>query len=139
MKPIAFCVVMCLFTQNQAFPQQPVDPHNMHERIIAVVELVGAGTYADPKRPLFAPDSKDLHNPDGIHSYRWEASDDGRFAIVEFVARNRAALLPILNDPRVVRVFEKGRVKKSDNIEAVIRTFKRDSKLFEGAFAGSRP
>jgi hypothetical protein len=111
----------------------------MHERIIAIVPLIGAGTYADPRRPLFAPDSKDLHNPNGIHSYRWEASDDGRYAIVEFVARNRAALLPILNDARVVRAFEKGRVKKTDNIEAVLKTFKRDSRLFDGAAPGSRP
>ena len=101
--------------------------------------LIGVVTYANPRRPLFAPDSKDLHNPDGIQSYRWEATDDGRHAIVEFVARNRAALLPILNDPRVVRAFEKGRVKKSDNIEAVLKTFRKDSKLFEGAFARSRP
>jgi hypothetical protein len=85
----------------------------MHERIIAVVPLIGAGTYADPRRPLFAPDSKDLHNPNGIHSYRWEASDDGRHAIVEFVARDRAALLPILNDARVVRASRKAASTKA--------------------------
>ena len=35
--------------------QPKIDPANLHERVIAVVPMIGAGTYADPRRPLFTP------------------------------------------------------------------------------------
>ena len=62
----------------------------------------------------------------GIIGYTWVASDDGRSAIVELVAKNRAAFAAILADRgRVVRIYEKG---KSDpaTIERELRQFKRD-------------
>lgn len=35
--------------------KQQVDVANLHERLICVVRIIGAGTYDDPKRPMFAP------------------------------------------------------------------------------------
>ena len=70
--------------------QRRVDPKFRYDRVIAVVPFAGKGTPADPKRPQYAPwpPSKD---PNGILAFTYLPSDDGRLAIVEFVARNRAA------------------------------------------------
>jgi hypothetical protein len=53
-------------------------------------------------------------------------SDDGKYAIAELVAVDRAALLPILADraPGVL-VFEKGRAAGS-RIEAAVRQYRKD-------------
>ena len=55
-----------------------VDPQLTHERIIAIVPMVGAGTAKNPKHPLFS----DL---EGLTGFTAELSDDGRFVLVEFV------------------------------------------------------
>lgn len=110
-----------------ASAQNQVDSRNLHERVLAVVPLTGAGTYADPRRPIFAPtgvESKD----GGIIEYRWTPSDDGKYAVVEFVALDRKALQPILSDPRTVKAFEKGRAKK-DDIERELKIYRKDFSL----------
>jgi hypothetical protein len=106
--------------------QQRVDPANRYERVIAIVPLIGSGTHADPKRPMFTPARHDL-NPasrTGIVGFTHIASDDGKFALVEFTARTRAALQPILND-KSIQTFLKGRDKRQD-IEAALKKFKKD-------------
>ncbi|MGI8743447.1 MAG: hypothetical protein ACR2NN_12925, partial [Bryobacteraceae bacterium] len=35
--------------------QQKLDPRHMHERCYAVLPMIGTGTMADPRRPLYAP------------------------------------------------------------------------------------
>ena len=60
-------------------------------------------------------------------AYSHQLSDDGRFALVEFVARDRSAFQAILND-KTVTVFEKGRSKKAD-IEKALKLFKKDFDL----------
>jgi hypothetical protein len=70
-----------------ALRSQGVDLRHLHERMLAVVPLTGAGTYADPRRPLFAPSSTREGGESGILSYEWAPSDDGQYAIVEFVAK----------------------------------------------------
>jgi hypothetical protein len=60
-----------------AISQPRVDSRNLYERIIAVVPLTGAGTYADPRRPLFAPSPSD-QSADGIIEFFWQESDDGK-------------------------------------------------------------
>jgi hypothetical protein len=76
--------------------QPRVDLWASYERVIAVVPIVGAGTAADPRRPLFvpAPPTVRAAAPDrsGIIAFSWVMADDGRSAIVEFVARDRGAL-----------------------------------------------
>ncbi len=76
-----------------ATAQRKLDPGHNYERVLAVVPMTGAGTAADPRRPPHAPAKADAN---GIVSFSYQVSDDGRFAIVELVARSRAALAPIL-------------------------------------------
>lgn len=103
--------------------QHRVDPRNIYNRIICVVPFVGRGTPADPKRPLYAP-WPPSQDPNGILAFSFQPTDDGRLAVVEFVARNRAAFEPIFND-KSITVFEKGRVTRAD-IEGFIKQHRKD-------------
>jgi hypothetical protein len=87
--------------------------------------MVGQGTPADPKRPQYAP-WPPTPNPSwtAIVSYSHQVSDDGRFALVEFVARDRQAFEAIFKD-KSVKVFEKGKDKK-DDIDKELKKFKKD-------------
>ena len=83
---IAFCVLA-----GALFAQRNVGPGNGYHRVLAVVPLVGAGTDDDPKRPLLVPtpaeaaaDHVDGERPD-LLGYTMQVSDDGQFALVEFV------------------------------------------------------
>ena len=67
----------------------------------------------------------------GIIEYHWMPSDDGRYAVVEFVARDRKALAAILKDARTVKAFEKGKDKK-DDIERELKIYRKDFSLEEG-------
>ena len=94
-----------------ALAEQPVSRRNMHERVYAVVEMVGSGKPGDPRRPLYAPLPPSPGSPvraDGITGFTYVLSDDGKYALVEFVGRDRAAFREMLADPRV-KVFEKDR------------------------------
>ena len=106
--------------------QHRVDPRNTYHRIICVVPLVGTGTADDPRRPLYAPTAKSA-TPDGIIAFTQAPTDDGRFAIVEFVARNRKAFQAILADAGVTS-FEKG-VQTRSVIETALKRLKRDFDL----------
>jgi hypothetical protein len=44
-----------LLTAAAGLAQPRVDSGNLYERILAVVPMTGAGTFEDPRRPLFAP------------------------------------------------------------------------------------
>jgi hypothetical protein len=108
----------------------------MYERLLCIVPLVGKGTLDDPKRPMFAPAPRDVKPNDrsGIISWHFEPSDDGNFALVEFVAVDKATLRRIVspNAPGVA-VFERGKANKSD----VERAFKALKKNFDlERFAG---
>ena len=61
-----------------------------------------------------------------ILAYSWQLSDDGKSAIVEFVAADRKAFVEILNskDPKV-RLFEKGKNSK-DETESELKKQKKD-------------
>ena len=106
--------------------QHRVDPKNTYNRVIAVVGFTGKGTPADPRRPQYAPwpPSRD---PSGILAFSFVPSDDGKFALVELVARNRAAFQPLFND-KTITVFEKDRVDKA-RIEAALKAFRKDFRL----------
>jgi hypothetical protein len=90
--------------------------------------MIGAGTAEDPRRPQYAPrpalQGKDRTD---IIEYSYQISDDGRFAIVEFVARDRKAFLAILND-KTIKTFEKGKDNRAD-IERELKAFKKDFDL----------
>lgn len=106
--------------------QRHVDPRNSYSRVVAVVPLIGSGTAADPKRPKYAPWPAS-QDPNGIIGFVFEATDDGKSAVVEFVAQNHAALQTILGD-KTIRVFQKGAVSKSV-IEAAIQQVRKDFNL----------
>jgi len=131
-------------------PAQPRVPlQSQRERVIAIVPMTGAGTPDDPRRPLFAPTFKlppraDLNaklDPaqleslaNGIIEYSYELSDDGRFAIAVFAARDLRGLAPLLSSQRAdVKVFRKGKHTKEE-IETELRKIKRDfdANAFDG-------
>jgi hypothetical protein len=56
-----------------------------------------------------------------------QLSDDGKSALVEFVARDMSAFTAILGD-KSIKVFVKGKDKKGD-IEAELKKYKKDFDL----------
>jgi hypothetical protein len=121
---VGFSFLLFLAWPGQS--QQRVNPRNTYERLLCVVPMVGSGTPEDPRRPMYAPNPGPGERPsrDGILAFTYEQTGDGRFAIVEFVARDRAAFAEILADKSAeIQVFEKGRARKQD-IEAAFRLLK---------------
>lgn len=114
--------ITSLFAQNRGLDR------NTGHRVILVVPIIGAGTYADPKRPALIPAPKDDVRNGLIRSFSWERSDDGNFAIVELVGKDPQALQGFLADVRVVKAFENGKSKRGD-IETEIRKFKKNFSL----------
>jgi hypothetical protein len=116
----ALRVVVCLFAATcLGVAQQRVSPLNMYERVLAIVPLIGKGTAQDPIRPLYAPVPSFTSPPSrtGILGYTHVLSDDGKFALVEFVARDRSAFSAILADT-TIKVWLKGRDNRADAIAA---------------------
>ncbi len=134
---------VCLFTSLGLAGPRSVSGA-LYERIICVVPMVGAGTLDDPKRPMFAPvagqmpaerqkKSKGFADPPVIIGYRSVMADDGQTAIVEFVARDRAAFRPILqSNDASVRVFDPQKIA-ADTLLEQLRLLKKDFDL--SAFA----
>src|SRR5258706_10565440 len=104
-----------------------VDMRNTHHRVIAVVPIIGAGTPDDPRRPAYVlpPLRGKAPSRTGIIAFTWQASDDNKFALCEFVADNRAALAPILADKSITVIFEKSKAKKND-VGNALKQFKKD-------------
>jgi len=116
----AAAIAVCLSAMATTIYGQPrVDYRNLYERVLAIVPVVGTGTFADPKRPMYAPTPQQM-NPvsrTGIIAYTHVLSDNGRFALVEFVARDRSAFQSILADT-TIQVFLKGRDQREDAVAA---------------------
>ena len=118
--------------------QQRVDPRNMYERALCVVPMVGTGTPDDPRRPQYAPLPAAPGTPpsrDGIIAFSYQVSDDGNFALVEFVAVDRKAFKGVLADVNPnVKAFVKGQNQRAD-IETEFKKHKKDFSLdkFPGA------
>jgi hypothetical protein len=117
-------VVLLLLLSSLGWTQRKVDPRNTYQRLICVVPVTGAGTAADPKRPMYAPATTATASArqSGIIGYSQQLSDDGRYALVEFVARDRSAFAPILAD-KSIKAFVRGEAKRSD-IETEFRRYK---------------
>ena len=86
-------------------------------KLVVVTAMTGQGSWGDPRRPA-------LPAAEGVN-YRWVASDDGRWAIVDVeLARVTAEGLRALNETvagrgAAVKVFERGRGTKED-VEKVL-------------------
>ena len=115
---LALALVVCA--------QRRVDPRNSYNRVIALVPLIGSGTAADPKRPKYAPWPVS-QDPDGILGFVFEPTDDGKSAIVEFVAQNRTAFSVLLAD-KTIQVFQKGSASRPA-VESAIKQVRRDFNL----------
>ena len=102
-----------------------VGSRNAYERVLVIAPLIGKGTVADPKRPMYAPLATEMSDPKrtGIIGYTYQVSDDGKTALVEFVARDRSAFKGILGDI-TVKAFIKGKDKPKD-IEAEFKKYKK--------------
>ena len=88
---------------------------------MAIVPMVGAGTAQDPRRPLFAPIPGERS---AISGFTYQISDDGRSALVQFVARSRADFQSLLSAARAdVRVFERGKATL-DEVQTEFRKVK---------------
>lgn len=130
-----------------ACAQPRVDPRNLYHRIIVVVPFAGQGTQADPKRPQYSPAPQAAAVPQtasapeatatpgpavapaapAVIAYTHVLSDDGKYAIAEFVAKDMAAFQAILSDASL-KVFVKGRDSKA-TIEAAMRKYRKDFSL----------
>lgn len=114
-----------------ALGERRVDPQTLYFRLLCVMPLTGKGTLDDPKRPLHAPLPPlpgALPSRNGILAYAFEISDDGQFALVEYVARDRAAFRDILAETNPnVKIFEKSKHKR----DVVEKEFKKHKKNFD--------
>ena len=121
---LSLTLVVCLVCN--ASGQRSVDPRNLYERLLCVVPMTGSGSWTDPKRPMYAPSPAQMDSTSrtGIIGYTHVLSDDGQFALVEFVARDAAAFDQILAD-KSIKAFRKGKDKRED-IEAEFRKHKKD-------------
>jgi hypothetical protein len=109
--------------------QQRVDSLLSHERLLCIVPMVGAGKPDDPKRPAFAPrpGEADPKSRTAILGYTYRPSDDGQWALVEFVARDRAAFRNILADARS-KSFLRGKATRTQ-VETEFRKLRKDFDL----------
>jgi hypothetical protein len=123
-------VALLLLFMNALFAQNRVSPEMMYHRVWAVVPLIGSGKPDDPKRPMFVPAPAEQAakarkgDRSGIIGYSMQLSDDGNFALVEFVGATPADLKFIVNSQAPgVKAFERGTAKKED-IEAEFKKHK---------------
>ena len=113
--------------------------------------MIGAGTISDPKRPLFTPASgikpavpAASHSlamaarRAGIIAYHAQVSDDGKMALVEFVAPSLDDVQEILTTPDArVQLFRRGTQNKME-IEAAFRLLKKDFSFATFRMMGAR-
>ncbi len=115
MKVLLLLLVPALLFSQAQF--RKVDPTLTHERIVALVPMVGSGTGKDPKRPMFS----DLP---GLLGYTAELSDDGRLALVEFVVKDRSLL------DRVMSGAQRAVRKDSASKDSIYEEFKQLKRNF---------
>lgn len=79
-------IVLSVFAAT-LFAQRSVPPEYAYHHVWAVVPLIGTGTDADPRRPMLvpAPDQQPATERPDLLSYQMQLSDDGKWALVEFV------------------------------------------------------
>ena len=123
---VSLCYLVPVHAQQLSKPvvygKTTVDPYNTYHRVYAIVPMTGSGSSADPLHPLYAPGVLDINPSTGILAFTSMLSDDGKYALIEIVARQRLAFAKRQADPAVVS-FEKGTVPPS-TIEAAFAKHK---------------
>ena len=137
---LAVAAGLCL-SWSLTFGQMSHKPtaSDAHQHLYAIVPMIGLGTVNDPKRPMFTglPGAKIAlpiagHSTaitaqrTGIIGYHAQISDDGKSALVEFIAPSTTDFKDIVGtaDSRV-RLFQKGPQTKAE-VEAAFRVQKKD-------------
>lgn len=123
-------LVTCLLSV-QLFAQlsRNVDPRDRYYRVYAIVPFTGSGTASDPRLPKHAPvlgppgAAASQMSRGGILGWAMVESDDGKSALVEFVAADHSALNEILEDPSV-QSFEKGKFTQQQ-IQAAFQRYRK--------------
>jgi hypothetical protein len=129
---IGLTMMLCL-AGAVAQAQGPGVPHAGMERMIVVTPMIGAGTLADPRRPLGMPPEG---LPAGVESLSYVLSDDGKFAIVQVVSRKRlslttlAAAVAALPQGRDVATFAP-HLHSRDVVERALKLLKKDFRMEE--------
>ena len=116
--------------------QQRVDGRNLYERLFAIVPVTGKGTWADPKRPLLAPQPSAMGTSRaGIIAFHHVDSDDGQWALVEFVATTPAALKNVIAAANAAgataagaQFFERGKTT-TDQVQAAFQKLRKNFQL----------
>ncbi len=111
--------------------QHAVDPAQRYHRLICLVHLTGSGTQADPVRPehVPAPGAQPPSDRSGIIAWAFQITDDGKMAIVHYVAVDRKAFAAIFADTRPeVLIFEIGKDSRAA-IEAAMQRHKQGFSL----------
>ena len=120
---LSTCLPLNLKAQRTA-----VSPNVRYHRVIALVHLTGSGRGGDIIRPEYVSNSRAVGRS-GILGWSVMPTDDGKMAIVQYVAADRAAFRPLFADKRPgVRVFEIGRSSRVA-IETEMRKYRRDFDL----------
>ena len=110
---------------------QPVRVGGNGEKALIVVPMVGAGTFADPKRPAFVREA-------GM-AFRFQVSDDGASAIVEVSPRGPLDLAKLeerLKTDARTKVFRPGKDRASD-VLVELRKVKKDFDIDSFGKAGA--
>ena len=137
MKRILWALSLAAVVIGPSAAQRRLEHSQTHERILAIVPMIGTGTFADPRRPMFTPSPTDRTSAAlqraqerlGIIGFGFEASDDGKFALVEFVARDRSGFDEVMRALGTqVKFFRRGFDRKAD-IELEFRKYKKDFDL----------
>ena len=134
------CVLISGALAPAAVAQRKVDARLRYERCWAVLPIIGTGTLADPKRPMFAPlpGTGSPGSRTGILGYSFLPSDDGQFALVEFVAAQQSVFKDILAAPATLGPTVKTFLKGRDKLEDVEAEFKKHRKNFDFTHFGVR-
>lgn len=87
--------------------QQKLSPGMTYHRVWMVTPLQGTGKAGDPQRPMFVPASgaaaAATGDRSGVLGFQMQLSDDGRFALVEYVFASPAAFQAVLQNEAAAR------------------------------------
>jgi hypothetical protein len=68
MRKLCLLSLLLLALLLPLYSQQRVSMRNTHERVVAIVPMIGTGTDDDPRRPMFAPLKADIAARSGANA-----------------------------------------------------------------------
>jgi hypothetical protein len=149
-----FAIAAIVSAQKRVDGVHQVASSGLYHRVYAIVPLIGSSKKGDPLRPMFVPApptaatglagaqspvTSPFQPPSAqpnLISYQMQISDDGKFALVEFVGATARDLAPIVNSTAAgVRVFVRGK----DPEAAILAAFQEYKKTFQFTMFSVRP